>query len=382
MNLLLISIDSLRLDFVSRTGTRVCTPRFDALTRDFAFSTRLFSTSSATRPVHTSMFTGLYPFEHGILGQHFLRQRAGIPNLFPLFQQNCTAIGGFSEASVIFTGLDYAPFIAPLPSLASAGLRQIDRFLSQHRAAPQFLFVHYWSTHTPYGAPDGKAFGQVGRLLRTGQRHQVEERYARAVETLFETKIAPLLSRIDLGKWSVFILSDHGESWTADDPYHGQTLSNAVLRVPLYLHLPHTGNPALPRPLLSVVDLFPTINALFSLPVDYRGFGRDLRQEDQPDYCLAQIHPAATPGTRGAGPQWALFDIQRKFTYDEECQEGRLETTLTEEELADPRAANHYTSAYAAMRAQSVYACRPLEHEDQAQEERLEQRLRDLGYLA
>ena len=37
MNLLLISIDSLRLDFVSRMGGRVSTPRFDAATRNFGF---------------------------------------------------------------------------------------------------------------------------------------------------------------------------------------------------------------------------------------------------------------------------------------------------------------------------------------------------------
>ncbi len=28
------------------------------------------------------------------------------------------------------------------------------------------------------------------------------------------------------------LCSDHGESWTADEPYHGRSLRNSVLRVP------------------------------------------------------------------------------------------------------------------------------------------------------
>ena len=69
MNLLLISVDSLRLDFAPGVSAAVRTPRFSA-TRDFHLCQHCFSVSSATRPVHTSLFTGLYPFEHGIEGQH------------------------------------------------------------------------------------------------------------------------------------------------------------------------------------------------------------------------------------------------------------------------------------------------------------------------
>ena len=61
MNLLLISVDSLRLDFAPGVSAAVRTPRFSDLTRDFRICQHCFSVSSATRPVHTSLFTGLYP---------------------------------------------------------------------------------------------------------------------------------------------------------------------------------------------------------------------------------------------------------------------------------------------------------------------------------
>ncbi len=288
MDLLLISIDSLRLDYVWQTNSSIRTPRFAQLTRNFRFYEQLFSVSSATRPVHTSLFTGLYPFEHGILGQNSPSMRPGLANLFTLFQHKGYAVGGFSEACDIFTGLDFASWIKTSgPDIT----RSARSFMQHHHGLPQYLFLHYWDAHTPYGAADGRAYGETARLLENGQHHIVIQRYTRALEHLFDFKLTPLLSQLDLEQWCVIIFSDHGESWTLEEPYHGMTLKNSVLRVPLYVHIPRTGISPLPRNLLSIIDLFPTLVNLFELPVDYRGYGRDIRQEDKPDYYLAQIHP-------------------------------------------------------------------------------------------
>ena len=116
MNLLLISVDSLRLDFAPRGSASVHTPRFSALTHNFHLCQHCFSVSSATRPVHTSLFTGLYPFEHGIEGQHSPAMRQGVADLFALCRRAGYAVGAFSEAPDIFTGLSYADRIAPLPT--------------------------------------------------------------------------------------------------------------------------------------------------------------------------------------------------------------------------------------------------------------------------
>ena len=392
MNLLLISIDSLRLDFVSRTNPRIKTPYFDDLTRDFCFFERFFSTSSATRPVHTSLFTGLYPFEHGLLGQHYPLMRPGIPHLFELFRRQGLSVGAFSEAREVFEGLSYAPDFESLNPNADRGLGQLSRILEH--PAPAFLFLHYWSVHAPYGAADGRAFGETLQLLSSGRLSLVQERYARAVEHLFERKIAPLLARLDPRQWCVFIVSDHGDSWTVNEPYHGQTLKNSVLRVPLFYHIPHSGNLPPPRPLLSMVDLFPTFVELFDLDVDYRGFGRDIRGEERTEYYLAQIDPLAGAddlgqlhpddliiGAKKTGRQWAIFDEQRKFTFDEERQEGRLERTLSEEALIDEQTAAHLRKIFEEMEARSLYAHLPDEEATPAQEDLLEKRLRDLGYL-
>ena len=366
MNLLLISVDSLRLDFAPGVSATVRTPRFSALTRDFRICQHCFSVSSATRPVHTSLFTGLYPFEHGIEGQHSAAMRQGVADLFDLCRIAGYAVGAFSEAPDIFTGLSYADHIAPLPPD-----EQLAGWLQ--RREPTVLFLHYWSVHPPYGAADGLAFGEVGQLLAAGRIDMVQARYRAAIEQLFERHIARLLTALNLSTWAVFIISDHGQSWRADELYHGQTLCNDVLRVPLYYRLP--SEEPVGRNLISLMDLFPTFLSLLQLDYPYDGFARDIRTSYSPEYYLAEIDPS--PAAQ-YGRQWSLFDASIKFTCDQSTQRETLVETFSERPLAalDTRP---YHQAYAALRTASSYV--QAEFAPATDHALLQQRLRALGYL-
>ena len=66
---LVVSIDCWRYDALSRTNPRINTPKFDLLTRDYAFAERYFVTAPATRPSHTSLFTGCILLNTGFLGR-------------------------------------------------------------------------------------------------------------------------------------------------------------------------------------------------------------------------------------------------------------------------------------------------------------------------
>lgn len=254
------------------------------------------------------------------------------------------------------------------------------------------LFVHYWSTHTPYGAADGRAMGETAQLLREGRHDIVLARYRAAVEDVFERKLAPVVEVLDANQWAVIIVGDHGESWRHDELYHGQSLRNSVLRVPLFLHFPGSGNPPLARPLVSIVDLFATVRSLFDLPGEYGGFGEDVRLPGGRErYCLAEIHPSVSSPREDAaaaptaGSLWSLFDSERKFTYDEALGRGRLENTLTEEPIApggeDQNVVADYRRRYARMREASPFEGLPLKSATWREEELLAERLRALGYL-
>jgi arylsulfatase A-like enzyme len=266
--------------------------------------------------------------------------------------------------------------------------------MAADRGEPRFLFLHYWHTHAPYGASDNLAHGQTLELLRRGELPAVRSQYEAAVQRVFEYSVARVLENLDLKRWCVLIFGDHGESWTRDEPYHGLTLRNSVLRVPLYFHIPNSGNPRPPRQLLSIVDLFPTLIDLFQLPIQYRGFGRDLRQEQSPDYYAAQIDPVANEvageddpgrllvGGGGRGRQWALFNPQVKMTYFEESKQTCLERTFDEQPIADGKLLLQMQEVYRDMNRDSAYADQTSPTSTEDEESMLEQRLRDLGYLA
>ncbi|SVB09161.1 uncharacterized protein METZ01_LOCUS162015 [marine metagenome] len=397
----MISIDSLRLDHVGRAAqSRVHTPRFDRLADGFAFSECCFSVSSATRPVHTSLVTGLYPFEHGIQGQQDGRVRQGAPRLFRQCSEGGFDVGLFSEAATIFTGLDLGAPVEALAVDASSGLEQVRRWLQRDdRFGHRCLFLHYWSAHTPYGAADGRALGETAALLRQGRLEEVHGRYRRTVEDVFENKVAPLLETLDLGRWSVLLFGDHGESWTPEEFYHGMTVRNSVLRVPLYLHVPYSGNP---QPgdggVVSLVDLYATVCGLLGLPRQDDGFGIDLLGGDSHRAMrMAEIRPGRDAGqdwvdTRAeqgmenqpqAPLRWCVFDD--RYRLHGENEDWRLETQWTElpvgtdtDLLAAP-----YLRAWKAFRTESKWLQRPLAEGPMsaAEEDALRRRLQALGYL-
>ena len=388
MDLLLISIDSLRLDHAPQaTASCVHTPRFAAGTAGFTFSERCFSVSSATRPVHTSLVTGLYPFEHGIVGQTDRRVRAGTPRLFRQFTDAGYRVGLFSEAPEIFTDIDLGAPITRLAPEPVDGSDQLDGWLRADKAQ-RCLFLHYWSAHTPYGASDGQAMGETARLLRDGQTDVVRGRYRQAVETVFEHKLATLIERLDLGNWVVVIFGDHGESWTADELYHGKSLRNAVLRVPLLVHVPYRRMAALDTlPVVSLLDLHPTLQTLLALPGEpYRGRGRDLCGSDVGHRHLwAEIRPgldddALLVDAEPATTRWCVFDEHCKLMGTDESWE--LLDTWSEASVPDAaKRAAPYLAARQALRAQSPWLAAPLAEAGDADDALLRRRLRDLGYL-
>jgi len=394
VNLLVVSLDSVRLDFVSRTAAMVDTPRFDAATAGFRFAERCFSVATATRPVHLSAFSGLYPFEHGIEGQRQGRQREKIPLLFRTLAAAGYAVGAYSEAATVFTGMDLGAPLAPLAPEAPGGLEQLLPWIRRRRREPVCLFAHYWEAHTPYGAADGLALGETLDLLRAGRQDVVRQRYIGAVERLLERKVAPLIEACDLERWCVLVFSDHGESWDELEPFHGETLRNSVLRVPLYLHAPFTGTAPFPCPVQSLVDVYPTLCALLQVTPAGTTSGRDWGAPEPDPLYVAQITPtgAAPAGVDpdlarapadAAARQWAVFDRHWKYRWTEGSA-GVLESTLAGQ--AEPAAPDDGRVAgllekWRALRAASPYAQQPLADAQSIDQGLLDQRLRDLGYL-
>src|SRR3954466_14596085 len=80
VNLVIVTLDTTRADRMGAYGnTEVETPTFDRLAREGVLFEQAVSVAPLTLPVHSSMFTGKFPPEHGVRdnGGVFLRPAQG-----------------------------------------------------------------------------------------------------------------------------------------------------------------------------------------------------------------------------------------------------------------------------------------------------------------
>lgn len=409
---LLISVDCLRYDALSRTNAALSTPKFDVLTRDFDLAEHFFVTAPATRPSHTSLFTGLYPFEHGLFGQTYLKMFDGVTNLPGLLSHHGFAVNGRSERPDVFRFLDYESHIGPMDPAANnqclGSLEPTLTSLTRQDNPAQFHFMHFWYTHGGYGLGGINLQPGLRELVQAGRVDEALRFYYAAVVQVLEFRIVEILKHIDLSQWAVFLFGDHGEGFDPEVMAHGDRIHQNIARVPLLAHVPVTGW-RLPEGTLSMIDLFPTICELADVDTDYRGYGTSLLDatprtdrwvltELDSLYGVGFLHPGNLEtdhrrvtsriaiddkdldrnpdGTR----QWSISNGDQLFRFDETSGDYVLRDIPTGKDLAcgDPAP---YRQRYQQLLDESAY--RDLQQQQETDDEKavLQQRLKDLGYL-
>jgi choline-sulfatase len=170
-NLLLVTIDTLRADHGGAYGDAAAsTPALDGLARDGTLVEEAVVHVPQTRPSHATLFTGRYPYEHGIRDN----AQGPLDRKWPTLAERLRA-GGWDTAAVIGaypvsrpSGLDrgFAFFDDPFGTWqgATSGDARSERpagevadralaWLKRPRRAPFFLWVHFYDPHAPYEPP-------------------------------------------------------------------------------------------------------------------------------------------------------------------------------------------------------------------------------------
>jgi hypothetical protein len=180
----LIVVDTLRADHVGVYGSEHATPNIDGLAAQGVTFERAYSHIPITGPSHSSLFTALLPFEHGVHNNGQI--------LDPRFQTLAEILGddGRSTAAVVSLGVLRQKFGLGrgfdtyrddfrLDWIKDAGEvnEEIFEILEGMSAKPYFLWVHYSDPHEPY-APPGLEYPRirlelngvpVGELLAGGR---------------------------------------------------------------------------------------------------------------------------------------------------------------------------------------------------------------------
>jgi len=293
-DVVLISLDTVRRDHLGCYGYDLNTsPNVDAFARGAILYENAICVQPTTNPSHTSMFTGLYPEEHGVTSNFVpLRERCGL--LAEILSENgydaAAIIGGFPldrRLSNLGRGfLIYDDYICgwsyfrhtlayrilavfnkkiygdhrPAPVVTAEALKQLRR----ERSRPLFLFVHYFDPHAPY-----LYHGRAERFFRGADRPDFPGRWREfnwlwhrykagtepppctpAVVALYDDEIfytdravGELFNCLEAaagsGRTLVILTSDHGESFGEHrKKYHGNAVFDTETAVVLILKPP------------------------------------------------------------------------------------------------------------------------------------------------
>jgi hypothetical protein len=199
-------------------------------------------------------------------------------------------------------------------------------WIERGEAGSRLMYLHFLDTHTPYDVPppfksmfvDAAYRGQVG--LEFGDvsgawSGRYDENDQRRIVDLYDGTIASVdaeLGRlfaglVDAGVYDdamVIVTADHGEEfWDHGGFFHGQSLYDELLHVPLIVKLPGDRLAATRRrDLVSTVDILPTIAAAVSgasgAAADPRWQGRPLFQARAGDDRIVFATVGRADGTR------------------------------------------------------------------------------------
>ncbi len=286
-NVLLVTIDTLRADALSSYGGPARTPNLDRLASHGARFTFAHAHAVVTLPSHTSILSGLLPYEHGVRDNSGFRVRPGTPTLATRLKARGFATGAFvggfplTKRFGLTPGFDVyddqmpetrgAVEVAMPERPAGVVVPRAVTWIGQ-QTTRFFGWVHVFDPHSPYKPAADLASRYAGQPYY-GEVAAVD----RALGPLFDTLAT--LTRPTL----VVVTADHGESLGEHGELtHGMFAYEGTLRVPLIVALVEPGRTAVAAGVVvdapvRHIDVAPTVLDVLGIERDPKLLGSSLR---------------------------------------------------------------------------------------------------------
>ena len=269
-NILLVTLDTTRADVLGcYGGDPKVSPNLDRIAGRSHLFERCEASVPQTMPSHTTIFSGLHPFNHGVRKNLAIMVGPEVPLIAEELHVEGYSTGAFVSSFVVDgrfgfeRGFDHydAPEIRPrlgggMERRAGDTVRLATDWITA-QPSPWFAWVHLFDPHAPYEPPppfserfaDSPYAGEVaymdnevGRLLG-----------ALVAEDTFDQTV-------------VIIAGDHGEALGEHgEETHGILLYEATTRVPLLIHMPGQTEAVRHSQPVGLVDLAPTLRELIGI---------------------------------------------------------------------------------------------------------------------
>ena len=324
VNVVLVTIDTLRADALSSYGGQAHTPNLDALAAQGARFTFAHAHSVVTLPSHTTILSGQLPYEHGMRDNSGFRVKDGTPTLATWLKaagyQTAAFVGGFPLTKRFGLTPGFDEYDDQMPEMhgvstismperpADAVVSRATRWIKEREHLKFFAWVHLFDAHSPYQPPEDAA--RYGATPYHGEVAFVD----RALGPLFRSLESAARPTI------VIVTADHGESLGEHgEATHGMFAYEATLRVPLIVARVDRSRGA-PRGVVidapvRLADIAPTVLDVVGRPVEGLA-GSSLvdlvdrgRGDDRPAYFEAMTYNLV----RGWAPLRGVIDGRTKY---------------------------------------------------------------------
>jgi len=313
VRLVLVTIDTLRYDsFAGRAERPSAMPLTVRRAGHCLVFERFFSATSTTQPSQATLLTALHPWEHGVTRNGIVLaeeittlaerlREAGFKTAAVVASAPVSRKFGFAQgfdefhddfSHVLRAGADGAigqKYYSLAESVTKESFEMLDRMAGAER---QFLWIHYFDPHAPYGdsrsGPTVRPMQLVKRIVDGAVDRDSGIRQARM---LYELDIAyldrslehffkQLANEEDDVETHLLVTADHGESFGEDGSMaHGRRLTAGQIHVPTFLCSPRV-EAGVNHEVAGSIDIAPTLLSLAgvkALPMP----GRDLTRPSQ-----------------------------------------------------------------------------------------------------
>jgi len=340
---LFVVIDTLRADYLGCYGGNAKTPNLDKLSERSIKFKNAFSASDFTAPSFLSIFSGLYPSEHGMI--NWSKKSKTLPLLENL-KSNGYKVQGFtnfkfikqllqSSMKIDFIGEDFGKYWDINQHLQVT--ERTIRYLEENKNNNFFLFYHHSAPHAPYRFPkpelnkilkdkeftkyysnlmsdeliqaifpqiknkeinqifknDQEAIKQSSLIAKvtTGMIHLNQDQ-AELIKFLYKKEVewtdnlfGKILNKLEelklINHTIICFLADHGELLYEQGKFgHANDfMLNEVLNIPCLLYIPSLKENRIVENNISHVNILPTVLEIANLKLDERSNVRSMWNE-------------------------------------------------------------------------------------------------------